>query len=235
MKNKLFWPAAIALSGALIPLCAEAHLRNYLETYGYSTLETGRFELELWSDRRNPDSGSSYWFHQTEVEYGVTDRYTVGLYGVFRDGQGFAALKIENRYRLSRPGQWPLDTALYLEFKDANGSKDDDEIEGKVIMSKDIGAVNYTANAILGFEREVKSGGGEEWEALPSLALAAAYGRGSRVTPGIELVLNEEKSRVIPGLYIDLAPEVRLNLGLSLGLQAKADDWQLKSILEIEF
>lgn len=57
----------------------------------------------------------------------------------------------------------------------------------------------------------------------------------NRVTPGIEFFLAENKSRVTPGLYIDLLPDVRLNAGAGIGLKKKADNLQLKTILEVEF
>lgn len=229
------WSVVILVWSWTFPIAGHAHLRNYLDTYGYDTLEKGHTEMELWTDRRNPDSGRSFWFHQTEVEYGVTDRYSLGLYGVFVDGQGFSAFKAENRYRLAEHGEGPVDTALYLEFKKANGNKDADEIEGKVILSKDIGAWNFTVNPILELERETEAGGEKEWETETALAVGTAYKTEGRVTPGVELFLAEHKSRITPGVYIDVLPEIRLNVGAGIGLEKQADDVRFKSILEIEF
>ncbi len=225
---------SILLAACTVP--ARAHLRNYLDTYGYPTLERGRMEVELWTDWREPDHADGFWFHQTELEFGVTDRYTVGLYGIFIDGQGFSAAKLENRYRLAEKGEWPLDTALYLEFVKANGDKAEDEIEGKVILSKDIGRWNISANPILEMERETEPSGEKEWELESALAIGAAYDHfWSRVTPGLEFFLAENQTRVTPGLYIDLTPNIRFNIGAGIGLEKAADDLQIKSILEIEF
>lgn len=230
------WIGSFLLMGLWVfPDVARAHLRNFLDTYGYDTLSQGKYELELWTDLRDPDKADRYWVYQTEVEYGVTDHYSLGVYGVFVDGQGFSAAKIENRYRFAEKGQWPVDTAVYLEFKDANGRKDEDEIEGKLIFSKDIEKWNIVANPILAFEREIESNGETEWEAETAFALGAAYKLPGRITPGVELFLAENKSRITPGLYIDILPEVRFNIGVGIGLESKADDAQLKSILEIEF
>ena len=227
--------AALAFAAALCPVYGRAHKRDFLDTYGYYTLERGGVELELFTDLRVPDSGRNRWFHQSEVEYGVTDRYTLGVYGVFVDGQGFTAWKLENKYRLSQPGQWPVDTTLYLEYKDANGAKDQNEIEAKAILSKDFGKWNLTANPILEFEQEEEPNGEKEWEAEPALALGTAYRTGGRLTPGIELLLAKRKTRLTPGLYIDILPEIRLNLGVGIGLEKPADDMQFKSLLELEF
>ncbi len=224
-----------AMVFVLFPLVSRAHLRNYLDTYGPYTLEKGKAEAEIWTDYRKPKEGDGFWVNQTEVEYGVTNRYSLGLYGVFIEGQGFSAVKVENRYRLNEPGEWPVDTALYLEFKKGIEDKAEDEIEGKVILSKDWGPVNLSANPILEIEKEEKPGG-DEWELEAGLALGTCYKNfWKRVTPGIELFLAEKQSRVTPGLYIDLAPDVRLNLGAGIGIEKAADPVQLKTILELEF
>lgn len=227
----------LVLLAGLIPMAGRAHLRNYLDTYGYDTLQKGHAEVEITDDRRDPDGGEAFWVNQTEVEYGVTDRWTTALYGVFVDGQGFSAVKWENRYRLKEKGVWPMDVALYGELKKANGHKDVNEIEGKVIFSKDWDRLNVAVNPIVEIEEERKPDGEKEWELETGLAAGVSlrHGLGSRVTPGVELFLAEHQSRVTPGLYIDLLPEVRLNVGAGIGLENQADDLIWKTLLEIEF
>lgn len=212
-----------------------AHLRNYLDTYNYSTLEKGRYEFEFFNDYHDPDNGEGYWLNQSEVEFGITDRYTMGLYGVFQEGLGFTAFKIENRYRLLEPGEWIVDPALYFEIKDANDHKDEDELEGKIILSKDIGKVNVTFNGILEYEREIEPNGDTEWEMEAAMSLGACYATGHRITPGIELYSAENETRLVPGLYVDLAKDIRLNVGVGIGLEENAEDAIFKSILEFEF
>lgn len=215
---------------------ARAHLRDYLDTYGPYTLEKGRMEMELWTDLRDPDGGDRYWVHQTEVEVGVTDRYTVGVYGVFVDGVGFAAAKIENRFRPVLPRAWPFETAFYLEFQKANGDKERNEVEGKALLAKNWGAVNLTVNPILELEEKKDINGDKSWELETALALGTCYRKyWKKVTPGVELFFAEKKSRVTPGLYIDVARDVRFNVGVGLGLEKPADNAQIKTILEIEF
>lgn len=231
------WLMGVVLSAGLIPGSGGAHMRNYLDTYGYPTLEKGRSEIELHTERRDPDKGDGFWVHQTEVEYGVTNRWTTALYGVFVDGQGFSAVKWENRYRLGEAGLWPVDVALYGEIKKANGDKDEDELEAKVILSKDWGRWNLSVNPILEAEREIEPSGEKEWELESALAagLSLREGLGTRVTPGVEIYAAEHKTRITPGLYIDLFPDVRFNIGAGIGLEKAADDLQWKTLLEIEF
>ena len=113
--------------------------------------------------------------------------------------------------------------------------KEEDEIEAKLIASKDMGPWNVTANPLVEIERETKPTGEKEWESKPGLAVGAAYQTGGRVTPGLELLLLEDESRITPGLYIDIVPGVRLNLGVGFGLEKAADDARFKSLLELEF
>jgi hypothetical protein len=142
---------------------------------------------------------------------------------------------VENRVRIAEPGEWFMDPAIYFEIKDANGRKDQDELEGKLILSKEIGRWNVSWNGILGHEREIKKNGDTEWETEVAMAIGAAYNGGWRVTPGVELYSAENATRITPGLYIDLMKDVRLNLGVGIGLEDKAEDATFKSILEIEF
>jgi hypothetical protein len=88
----------------------------------------------------------------------------------------------------------------------------------------------------LEIEREEEASGEKEAEAKAALALGTCYhGLWKRVTPGVELFLKEKESRITPGLYIDILPDVRLNVGAGIGLEKQADNLQLKTILELEF
>lgn len=233
----LLFLSCLALS-SLCALPAQAHLRNYLVNYGYYTLPKGRAEVELWTDYHRPKtslSSADYWSHQTEVEYGVTDRYTLGLYAVFVEPLGYTAFKMENRYRFAELGEWPVDTAAYLELKKANHRDDENEVEAKLILNKDFDNLNLVANGVLEYEEEIEPNGEKEWELEPPFfTLGAAYPLG-RVTPGLEAVVKPSASQLIPGLYIDITPDIRLNLGVAFGLGDKAEDQVLKSVLELEF
>jgi hypothetical protein len=228
--------AGLAISAALLPAPARAHLRNYLDTYGYDTLQKGHAEVEAYTDRRKPDHADAFWVNQTELEYGVTDRWTTSLYGVFVDGQGFTALKWENRYRLGEKGVWPVDVTLYGEIKEADDKKDNDELEAKVILAKDWGPWNLAVNPIIEREKETEASGETEWETEKALAVGLSYQHlWKKVTPGVELFIQKDETRITPGLYMDVYPNVRFNVGAGIGVAKEADNFQLKTILELEF
>ncbi len=216
----------------LASTAASAHLRDYLVTYPYWTLPQGRFEVETWNDFRDLDSGETLFIHQTEIEYGITDRLLLGVYGVFeKKGSGameYAKTKFETRYRLAEPGRLLVDPALYFEYKaGANGRSD--AVETKLLLSKDFATYwNVTFNGILEKDRRA----GAEWEG--GFALGVSRWLSPKLTAGIELKGAGGKAYILPGAYINVGPGIRFNVGAAFGMTGKSDDFQLKTILEIE-
>ena len=98
-----------------------------------------------------------------EFEYGVTDRLSASLYFNFDQTTaennsfdsksfGFSSSSIELRYRLTNPGEFFVDPALYFEF--AYGG-DELEYETKAIFSKRINNFISTINISSEIEREI--------------------------------------------------------------------------------
>lgn len=163
--KKLFVFSALFISLFVFRSTAFADVRDYLVTYPYGTPYKGELELELWndfnSDKDNPDL--TYNRHQIELEYGVTDRYMAGLYAVFfkrAETTKLEEIKFEQRYRLANKGEFIFDPALYIEYIDRNASGKKNILEGKFIISKDFGKLNFTSNLI--WEKKLASG--EPWE-----------------------------------------------------------------------
>jgi len=73
---------------------------------------------------------------------------------------------------------------------------------------------------------------GSKWEIGYALGLSTALS--ANVTAGVELKDFEGKAYAIPGLYVTLGAGKRLNIGTAFGLNGKADDFQLKTIVEYE-
>lgn len=110
--------------------------------YSYNTADQGERELELYTDYNSANQLEN----QLEFEYGVTDRLTLGVYGIFEQLRSFNGYKIESRYRLAEKGEWPLDTTLYLEFE--NPFAEGPTLEGKLILEKSLGNWLVDANLI---------------------------------------------------------------------------------------
>jgi hypothetical protein len=238
--------AWLLAAAVLAPAAARADRRYYGETYNAVTAPKGALDLELWSTfYKAPKSGGvDSWLHQLELETGLTDRWDVALYGIYRTANtgldsGLHSMKVETRYRVSDPDTWPLDTVLYLE-----GRKEflDDRpwaVEEKVIVGKDIGPLNLSGNVLA--EQEWPAGGGNEveygyaagasYELTPMLRLGGeVYGTMTRSVEGAW----DRQHYVGPAVSIAVARSW-LVLAAGFGLTDQSDRLQGRAILAFQF
>ncbi len=230
---------------------AFAHQRDYVLNQQYYTTRKGEWELELYSDYNQPDfdnGGTHNFKQQYEIEYGLTDRLQLAYYEVVKwdrpKGWRRDALKVEAKYRFAEAGEWPMDVALYGEYEGPNGrqDRDSDALEGKLILSKDLGPWNVVGNLIAA--RKINE---HDLWALEYTA-GVSYPVTQRVRLGVELRESlgapegefgirrkGHEIQLMPGLYASLTPHVRVLVGPAFGLTKAADDFQIRSIVEIEF
>ena len=228
---------------------ASAHLKDYLVNEYYYTTKRGEFEVAMWNamnftEADNDDSYNSQ--HQLELEYGVCDHFQLAYYEIYTWNRAKDwerdAFNIEAKLRFAQAGQWPVDVALYTEYKNPDGHRQirSDEIENKVILSRDLGPVNLVGNFI--FERKVNAH--EDWQF--EYTAGVSYGMTPRVRLGLELKQSlgsdedfrfrrERELVLVPGIYASLTPHVRVLAGPAFGLTRESDDFALKSIVEVEF
>jgi len=156
---------------------AQAHREDYLdETLVFETIERGDVEPELWVDvgatggKRVNEARS-----HLALEYGITNHWMVDTrWTVERVSGGptrLAGGRFENRARLKEEGEWPVDIAGSFELNGERGAGGDIEwgMEPRLVLSKDAGSLNVTANAA----EEVLFGGGG-----PRLNIAIGVRRG---------------------------------------------------------
>ena len=136
--------------------------RNFAYTYEPETMPAGAFEIEQWvslrsqRDKKVGQENFNRWEFREELEYGVTDNYTVSLYvntsaESFRDsGQRiteskfkFTGISIENRYLLLNPAEHAVGLALYLEPR---FSWDEAEVEQRIILGQRHGRWKWALN-----------------------------------------------------------------------------------------
>ncbi|MBI3616007.1 MAG: hypothetical protein HY211_05775 [Candidatus Omnitrophica bacterium] len=229
---------------------ALAHQRDYIFNQSYYTTRKGEFEVELYNDFNMPNTEKSNTFnslHQVELEYGITSHLQLAYYEVIKWNRAKDwqrdALKIEAKYRFLESGELPVDIALYGEYKNPNGRQDkaSDEIEGKLILSRDFGLWNVTANLIT--ERKINEHEDLQWE----YTLGVSYPLNSKVRLGLELKetlgdqgefgihRKEHELQLMPVIAASFTPHSRILFGPAVGLTHAANDLQLKSIVEIEF
>ena len=247
------WDRVMAVTGMLCALGltdAEAHMRDYLVNQSYHTTKKHEVELEVWTDYNLTEAGhdGTYNFkQQDELEYGLTDRWQWAYYEVFtwnrKDDFERDEFKIETKYRLLDSGVLPVDVAVYGEYANPNGRRDDhsDELEGKLILSRDVGPLNLVSNLIA--EKTINTH--SDWEF--AYTLGASYALTPRTRVGLEwketlgdsdefgIRRRDHKAYLIPELITSLTDHVRVGFGIGFGLTHPSDDLQFKSLVEVEF
>jgi hypothetical protein len=165
-----------------LPSLARADRRAFTHTYEYPTLPKGELELEFWNTQAGDvgDGDPSELELQIEIEYGLTSRWEIALYQTLGQVAGaplsYATTKLETRYRLAERGEWPVDVNLYMEVAKPFGIEEL-ELEPKLILAKDLGALTVALNLIGELEIE------DEVELVPGFALGASY----ELSPALKL------------------------------------------------
>ena len=192
---------------------AIADERFFAYSYESNVLPKGAFELEQWVTNQNgkEDGDYSRWDLRTEFELGITEKYTSALYlnleSVRSEGvtgiedendTKFKGISWENIYQILNPNLNPVGVAIYGEVT-TDGI--DYELEGKLLLSKNVGNFVYAANAVYEAELE-KEDNMTEKEGSLEFTLGAAYKLNSNWSTGLEV---RNKSAYPDGL--DLASQ----------------------------
>ena len=136
--------------------------RLFTYTYEPETMPKGGLEYEQWVTLRAGRGAAvdqedfNRWEFRHELEYGLTDNYTLSLYvneslENFRDSAAgshyshfqFDGVSLENKYLLLNPAERPVGLALYLEPRFAGGEA---ELEEKVILGQRHGDWKWAFN-----------------------------------------------------------------------------------------
>lgn len=161
MNRKSFWLALVCGATAL-PAPGIERLFTY--AYEPETLPKGALEFEQWVTARagrNRAVGQADYYRlqfREELEYGVTDRYQIGLYfnhdyEHFNDPFGSGdrsdyrqkGISFENKLLVLHPAERPLGLALYLEpTLDAAGGLF--KLEEKIILGQRHGDWKWAVN-----------------------------------------------------------------------------------------
>lgn len=232
------------------------------KVYGYKTPAEGTAEFAYWYDRVL-QSGAGYEFagrpttipvskedlsrHALELEYGVTDRWTISGYLDFEnhpdaDLEYVQFRTVVSRYRLFEAGERFFDTALYFEYYIPNAAYDRPEkLETRLIFEKRLAPVIVRLNPI--FEKnvsEVDVAEGVEFEYA-----AGVYAPMGGLRLGLEFygALGElrnwrpwdlQSHYLVPAVKFVLGP-VDVDFGVGAGLTKASDDLLVKTIVAYEF
>jgi len=239
---------------AVIPTLSLADERPYAFTYEPTVSAQGEMELELYETLYQPRTGgssSSTWVHQLEFGYGVTERFDVAVYGVFRttEAESFepAAIKLRARYKLLDAGSAPIDLVLYAEVEKAVVDDKPWVIEEKLIFGRNYGRFAWAANLIA--EQEFPEGGGTELKFGWSAGAAYEPVRGLRLgaetfgaragdldaTGAWKAWAGPTGSVLLPFLVSQSMNSAWLTVGVGFGLNEDSDLFRARAIIGCDF
>lgn len=202
-KTRLFTYRALALATAGIIVFSSpafAHERHYAFNTEYRTIPQGEFEIEQSVTSKVPHwdiSNENSFQYQTELEYGVTDKWTIAHYehwdtenhaGYDDDGRAikdvtkYSGFNFETKYRFGEKGQYWIDPLIYFEIShDPRKAHEPVVLEEKIVLSKDFNKLNFTYNQIM--ESVANRGGRTEHE----FTFATSYELPAGFRAGIEI------------------------------------------------
>lgn len=246
----------------LLPLLGmtDAQARGF-KVYGYATPSQGEVELVYWFDHVL-QSGARYDFagrptivvdkeglsrHSLELEYGVTDRWTIAGYLDFEDHPDASFEYVQfrtvvSRYRLFEAGERFFDTALYFEYYIPNAAYGRSEkLETRLIFEKTFAPVNVRINPI--FEKALSAPDVDE--GVEFEYAAGVYTPVAPVRLGLEFFgsLGEfgnwkpwdaQTHYLVPAVKFPIGP-TEVDLGVGVGLTQASDDLLVKSIVAYAF
>lgn len=159
MNNRILVGTLTVLIGLLR---AGANERYFAYTYEPETMPKGALETEQWvtlragRDKAVGQEDYNKWEFRQELEYGLTDNYTLSLYlneswENYRDPNSghhvsdfdFDGVSLENRYMVWNPADHAVGLALYLEPR-ISGSEA--ELEEKIILGQRFGDWKWALN-----------------------------------------------------------------------------------------
>lgn len=187
--------ALVALGLLLAATPARANERRFAYSYEPNRAPAGSWEIEqwvTWKTAKRDSPGFHRFDLRTEVEVGVTDWLTLGLYlsdwRVERDADGttrtdWRNAAIEAIVGVSDPVEDPIGFALYFEVK---GGDELFELEHKLIFGKTLGPVTVAYNATI--EAEWEGERFDERKGEFQQTLGVSYQISPRLLVGLELL-----------------------------------------------
>ncbi len=199
--NRYVCAGMLATSVLVLPALADE--RHFTYVYEPETLPQGDMEFENWvtlGSQRNSYVGQdnyNHWDLRQELEYGVSDRYSLAFYlnessESYRDpltqadvsSFAFEGVSLENRYMILNPADQIVGLTGYLESR---YSGDEAEVEVKIILGQRFGLWKWAVNLGTSLEWEDNLSQ-REGVVEGSVGLARELGRNWSL--GLELVSN---------------------------------------------
>ena len=186
-----------------VPACA-AQESPYFVTYNHHMEEPGNLDIEVSSTTDVPRSGQRFYFAPwTELEYGVTARWTAELYlegqSTWHDSTIFTGWRLENRFRPMKREHW-VNPVLYLEYESINeADRIQKELEGG---APDISSPNSSLRAIKDRELETKlilSSDVHDWNLAGNFVVTKNFSQNAGVEFGYSFGLSRPLATMASG------------------------------------
>jgi hypothetical protein len=219
---------------------AYADRRSYVWTYEYMTMPKGMWELETYVTTEVPNlhkSNINTIKPQLELEYGITDRWDVAMYQMWKfknkkyeNDSEYKGFKLRTRYRIGEKGKYFVDSLLYFEYIRDDNFSNPNMGEVKLVLAKDLGDFNVSYNQVI--KRNLEREGKTDHE----YATGINYTFTPRFKVGIESKGNYSKEKYAVGPTFSYAfNKVFITLGAAFGLNERTDDLQTRMIVGILF
>jgi hypothetical protein len=164
---------------ALAAGSAHAGGRPYAFVQGVDTLAPDQLELESWFGAQVArDGGGTTWEWWLGPVVGLTDRLEAALFAIFDQPPAGAlelsSLRLQLSYALADKGSWPVDVRLRAEYGQPTLSAGPHTAWFLAIASRDLDALNITANAGAWIAFDMPVGLGTETRLFLDYGLAAS-------------------------------------------------------------
>ncbi len=188
--------------------------------------------------------------HKFAVGYGVNDFWFTEVYGILENHPGsqedkgleYEATEWENRFQLAEPGQWWVDTGLYVSYRFAPKSEQADKLETKLLLEKILDQWRHRVN--LTFEKAFGGDSEEKWEGGASSS--STYRVNRAFEPGAEIhweygeldvgrSFDEQQFQLGPVVYGRIGRHLKYDVGYLFGISDAAPAGELKWIFEFEW
>lgn len=245
MVKKIIPGFAIILSAGVI---GPAHEVLAVEKVYSPHVVKGEFELEARGaygfDKKNEKDGTQD--QKYAVGYGVTDQWFTEVYGGLEkepsEDLEFESIEWENRFQLSEPGEWFIDTGLYFAYEFTVKDEKTDAMEGKLLLEKELDDFDHILNLILNKEVGSNSSDRPGW----GLAWSTKYRWKPWFEPGFEWQsdfgevgrqdsFGEQQHAAGPAVYGKVNDHIHYEIGYLWGISEAAPAGILKWNIEFEW
>ena len=260
LRNASWVSCGMVLASLASPASAIDILRA--KVYGYETLKQGETELSyMFGYVAKSDLTMNYFdktgvareklvSHTAELEYGLTDRWSISVYGDFEqpkneDLKFIQARSVVTRYRLFDKGERFFDPGIYFEYyvpQEHYRGAQREKLEARIILEKNVRDWSIRVNPIL--EKGLSDGNLGEGlvleyaasvfkEMSPQLAVGVeAYGEFGPLANTNSY--NDQQHFLAPAVEYKIKDGMAVSAALAKGLTDATDDLIVKATFELE-